>query len=275
MSGSGQIATTTSNTNRKIVVLVGAPRASTLPALPAVHNDVVVFTNVGGGTGYSTAEVDESFPGTRDEIIHEISRPTSLRHLPTRRISYISSIPTVDHLKAFGPQYFSFLAVIMSVSQPIHTKSGPFTWITIVDSSVSYRSLIVDKQGAVKPLPISVWDIDTICYWTGPHAQQWTPSVGDVVYLSDVLMQEYRWKVSGTTRRHITKMRLLFRPKDMREMSTLGADEEDITLSPFSRTMRELVVELKNWVEVIESNQSMISTPEVSKKFSGFDAADN
>ncbi|KAK9389710.1 hypothetical protein V1515DRAFT_530425 [Lipomyces mesembrius] len=265
MSGSGQIAATVSDTNRRIVVLVGAPRASALPVLPAVRNDVVVFTNVIGGAGHSTTKVDESFPW--DETIHEISRPTSLRPLPTRRISYISSIPTIDHLKAFGPQYFSFLAVIMSVSQPIHTKSGPFIWITIVDSSVSYRSLIVDKLDAVKPLPISVWDIDTICYWTGSHARKWTPSVGDVVYLSDVLMQEYRWKVSGTTRRHITKMRLLFRPKDMREMSTLGANEEDISLSPFSRTMRELVVELKNWVQVIESNQSMISTPEVSKKF--------
>ncbi|KAK9315851.1 hypothetical protein V1522DRAFT_404801 [Lipomyces starkeyi] len=272
MSGSGQIAASLSDTNRRIVVLVGAPRASALPALPAVRDDVVVFTNVGSVVGHSTDEVDEVFPATWDETSHEISRPVSLRPLPTRRISYISSIPTSDHLKAFGPQYFSFLAVIMCVSQPIHTKSGPFTWITIVDSSVSYRSLIVDTHGAVKPLPISVWDIDAICHCTGSYARKWTPSVGDVVYLSDVLMQEYRGKVSGTTRRHITKMRLLFAPKDMREMSTLDANGEAIRLSPFSRTMRELVVELKNWVEVIESNQSMISTPEVSKKFGGLDA---
>ncbi|KAK9372264.1 uncharacterized protein V1513DRAFT_259443 [Lipomyces chichibuensis] len=270
MSDSGQIAATVSDANKRIVVLIGAPRASALPALPAVRDDVAVFTNVGSGAGHFTDEVDESCPATCDETSHEISRPAARRPPSTRRISYISCIPTSDYLKAFGPQYFSFLAVIMCVSQPILTKSGHFNWITIVDSSVSYRSLIVDTHGAVKPLPISVWDIDSICCWTGSTGK-WTPCVGDVVYLSDVLMQEYRGKVSGTTRRHITKMRLLFAPKDLREMSTLDANEEDISLSPFSRTMRELAVELKKWVEVIESNQSMISTPEVSKKIGRLD----
>ncbi|KAK9241330.1 hypothetical protein V1525DRAFT_392824 [Lipomyces kononenkoae] len=271
MSSSGLKTAGLSTSNRRIVVLVGAPLASALPTLPALRDHAAVLSNAKSEetglveqTGHSTGEVDESCL-TTCELANSTSRLVSVRPLPTRQISYISSIPTSEHLRAFGPQYFSFLAVIMSMSQPIRTKSGQFTWITIVDSSVSYQSLILDTQTAVQPLPISVWDIDKICYRKGSRGQQWMPNVGDVIYVSDVLTQEYRGTVSGTTRRHITKMRLLSTPKDMREMNTMGANRDDLDMSPFSRTMREFVLDLKNWVDVIESNKSMISTPEVVK----------
>ncbi|KAK9368677.1 hypothetical protein V1509DRAFT_622433 [Lipomyces kononenkoae] len=257
---------------KRIVILVGAPLASALPSLPAVRNHAAVLLNPKSEASghedemsHSTGEVDESCLTTY-EASRSISRQVVVRPFPTHQISYISRIPTSEHLKAFGPQYFSFLAVIMSISQPICTKSGGFTWITIVDSSVSYQSLVLDTPNAVKPLPISVWDIDKICYRaTGSSRELWMPKLGDVVYLSDVLTQEYRGAVSGTTRRHITKMRLLFTPKDLHEMTTMGVNAKDADMSPFSRTIGELVFDLKHWVDVIESNKSMISTPEAVK----------
>ncbi|KAK9324397.1 hypothetical protein V1517DRAFT_317392 [Lipomyces orientalis] len=284
MSNSAPASAAVPNRN-KIIVLVGAPLAAELPVLPVVRNNAAVpaiaedadasiiehtsRTLAGSGADHPSKKVEESALLTKNETSHEISAPASLRLLPTRRISYISSIPSSDHLKTFGPQYFCFLAVIMSVSQPIPTKSGPFNWLTIVDSSVPYRSLVVDTRQAVRPLSISAWDLDAICYSTGSCGRKRMPTIGDVVYLSNVLVQEYRGEVSGTTRRHVTRIRLLFTPKDMRDMGTLSSCEEDVALSPFSRTIRELVVELKKWVEVIESNQSMISTPEVSNALGG------
>ncbi|KAJ8100563.1 hypothetical protein POJ06DRAFT_268148 [Lipomyces tetrasporus] len=284
MSNSG-LASASAPNRKKIIVLVGAPLAADLPVLPEVRNNSAVPARAEEddesiiehasrnlddlGADLPSKKAGESALLTKNETSHEISTPVSLRLLLTRRISYISSIPSTDHLKTFGPQYFCFLAVIMSISQPIHTKSGRFNWLTIVDSSIPYRSLVVDTREAVKPLPISVWDLEAISHTTDSCGRKWMPTIGDVVYLSDVLVQEYRGEVSGTTRRHVTRIRLLFTPKDMRDMSTLSGCEEEVALSPFSRTIREFVVELKKWVEVIENNRSMISTPEVSNAVGG------
>ncbi|KAK9467139.1 hypothetical protein V1512DRAFT_195284, partial [Lipomyces arxii] len=135
------------------------------------------------------------------------------------------------------------------------------TSLRTIDPSIPCTSFTKTDVAAVKPLSISGWDMNHTSYREGSWTPNHVPVVGDIVYMSNVLIRTHMQYVSSTTRKGTTRVRLLLTATGALDKFGL---ESSLYRPPFAAPLSEITHEPSTWSRFLALNQARGTTPSVS-----------
>lgn len=131
----------------------------------------------------------------------------------------------------------------------------------------------VDKGQRSCPLTIASWDLERdLNFLKGDKTSSHCPAVGDIVYISNVVLHIHTNELKCTTRRQCSKFNVLLHADEARRFTRdrisaalmqLGRTYFGRYSNSFIQAAVQLTVDLKKWVHVINHNQSMCPTPQL------------